>query len=52
MKICNEKSHFFKEEIEYLGHVIKHDGITVDPMKVQTIKNYPVPTTLKEALKV
>lgn len=48
MKISNEKSHFFKEEIEYLGHVIKHDGITVDPMKVQTIKKYPVPTTLKE----
>ncbi|GBP15917.1 Retrovirus-related Pol polyprotein from transposon gypsy [Eumeta japonica] len=48
MKISNEKSHFFKEEIEYLGHVIKHNGITVDPTEIQTIRDYPKPTTLKE----
>lgn len=48
MKISSEKSHFFKEEIEYLGHIIKHNGITVDPTKIETIRNYPEPTTLKE----
>lgn len=48
MKISREKSHFFKESVEYLGHIIKHNRITVDPIKVETIKNYPIPATLKD----
>lgn len=48
MKISNEKSHFFKREIEFLGHIISHNKITVDPEKIITIHDYPVPTTLKE----
>lgn len=48
MKISNEKSHFFKQKIEYLGHIITHNKITVDPEKVMTIRDYPMPTTLKQ----
>lgn len=48
MKISNEKSHFYKSEIEFLGHIIKHNKITVDPEKVATIRNYEIPKTLKQ----
>lgn len=48
MKISDEKSHFFKEEVEYLGHIIKQNRITVDPQKIETKKEFPEPKTLKE----
>ncbi len=48
MKISDEKSHFFQDSVEYLGHIIKHNRVTVDPRKIQAIKEYPMPKTLKE----
>lgn len=48
MKISNEKSHFFKLNIEFLGHIIKHGRITVDPEKIATIRDYEIPKTLKQ----
>eukprot|EP00253_Pinus_taeda_P029480 PITA_29480 len=37
------KCDFFKDHIQYLGHVITKDGITVDPEKIKTIMEWPVP---------
>eukprot|EP00253_Pinus_taeda_P021744 PITA_21744 len=37
------KCDFFKEEIQYLGHVITKEGITVDPEKIKVIMDWPVP---------
>eukprot|EP00253_Pinus_taeda_P008401 PITA_08401 len=34
---------FFKEEIQYLGHVITRDGIAVDPEKIKAIMEWLVP---------
>lgn len=48
MKISSEKSHFFKNSIEYLGHIIKNGRITIDPQKTEIIQNFPIPKTLKE----
>lgn len=48
MKISEEKSYFFKTSVEYLGHIITHERITVDPNKVKAIKEYPIPSNLKE----
>lgn len=48
MKISDEKSRFFKKTIEFLGHLIFHGKITVDPEKVATIRDYPIPQTLKQ----
>lgn len=48
MKISSEKSHFFKNRIEFLGHIIKNGRITVDPQKIEAMQNYPIPKTLKE----
>lgn len=48
MKISREKSHFFSNTIEFLGHIIKNGRITVDPEKSCAMQNYPIPKTLKE----
>eukprot|EP00253_Pinus_taeda_P009241 PITA_09241 len=37
------KCDFYKEEIQYLGHVISKEGIVVDPEKIKTILEWPVP---------
>jgi deoxyuridine 5'-triphosphate nucleotidohydrolase len=42
------KCEFFKEAVEYLGHIISSQGIATDPKKVEVIKAWPVPTNLKE----
>lgn len=48
MKISSEKCKFFQTEIEYLGYVICNGKITVDSKKIETIKNYVVPKTVKQ----
>ena len=42
------KCEFFKDSVEYLGHVISSKGISTDPKKVESIKQWPAPTNLKE----
>eukprot|EP00253_Pinus_taeda_P012645 PITA_12645 len=37
------KCDFFKEEIQYLGHVITKEGTAVDPEKIKAIMDWPVP---------
>eukprot|EP00253_Pinus_taeda_P018429 PITA_18429 len=37
------KCDFFIEEIQYLGHVITKEGIAVDPEKIKTIMEWPIP---------
>ena len=37
------KCDFFKDKIQYLGHVITKDGISVDPNKIKTINEWLVP---------
>ncbi|GBP12805.1 Retrovirus-related Pol polyprotein from transposon gypsy [Eumeta japonica] len=38
----------FMHEVEYLGHIIKHNKITTDPEKIKAIEKFPTPTTLKD----
>lgn len=42
------KCDFAQKEIKYLGHVVSEKGISPDPTKVEIVKNYPVPRTVKE----
>ena len=37
------KCDFFKDKIQYLGHVISKEGISVDPDKIRAIMEWPVP---------
>eukprot|EP00253_Pinus_taeda_P007180 PITA_07180 len=37
------KCEFFKEQIQYLGHIITKEAIVVDPKKIRTIMEWPVP---------
>ena len=37
------KCDFYKEEIQYLGHIITREGIVVDPEKIRTIIEWRVP---------
>eukprot|EP00253_Pinus_taeda_P011854 PITA_11854 len=40
------KCDFFKEEIQYLGHVITKEGIAVDPKKIKLLWSGPYPKML------
>ena len=42
------KCDFFKDEIQYLGHVVTKEGISVDPEKVQAIEDWTVPKDLTD----
>ena len=42
------KCEFFKDSVEYLGHVISAQGIATDPKKVEAIREWPTPANLKE----
>ena len=36
------------KRIEFLGHIISKEGIVVDPIKVEVIKDWPRPTNISE----
>ena len=38
------KCEFYKDKIQYLGHVISEQGLAVDPKKIKAIKEWHVPT--------
>ena len=35
------KCDFYKDIIQYLGHIILEEGISVDPEKIESIMNWP-----------
>jgi hypothetical protein len=36
------------EKVHYLGYIIDHHGVHVDPAKIQVIRDWTAPTTLIE----
>ena len=44
------KCDFFKDKIQYLGHVITKEGISVDPEKIKAIEYWPVPKDVIDML--
>nr|GEY68405.1 hypothetical protein [Tanacetum cinerariifolium] len=39
------KCEFWLQEVHFLGHVLNHDGIHVDPSKIEAVKSWKAPTT-------
>ena len=56
LKILEEKQLYAKtskfffgvEEVEYLGHIVSHEGVKVDSNKIKAIKEWKVPTTINQ----
>lgn len=38
---------FSRKEVHYLGHIVLDVGVKADPSKVQSMLDWPIPTTLK-----
>ena len=45
MKIKSSKCEFHKKATEYLAFIIDEEGIKVDPVKTQTIRDWTTPKT-------
>ena len=43
-----KKCQFCKQKIEYLGMVIEEGQISMDPIKLAGIQNWPIPSTVKQ----
>jgi hypothetical protein len=41
------KCFFGVKEVEYLGHIVSHEGAKVDPNKIKAMMDWPIPKTLK-----
>jgi hypothetical protein len=41
------KCAFGASKVEYLGHIVGKDGVWVDPKKIEAMKDWPHPKTLK-----
>ena len=46
LKLKLSKCFFFREEIEYLGHVVSGKGISTNPKKVEAVAKWPTPKTV------
>ncbi|GKD03241.1 putative reverse transcriptase domain-containing protein [Tanacetum coccineum] len=45
------KCDFSLDSVQFLGHVIDHSGVHIDPAKIETIKSWAAPTTPTEVRK-
>ena len=42
------KCHWMKSSVKFLGHIISGKGVMVDPAKVESVSNFPVPKNSTE----
>lgn len=48
LKLSPEKYRFFQTSVRYLGHIVSANEVETDPEKIEAIKTWPIPTTLKQ----
>ena len=46
LKLKPSTCFFFREEIEYLGHVVSGKGISTNPKKIEAVSKWPTPKTV------
>ncbi|XP_026396491.1 uncharacterized protein LOC113291140 [Papaver somniferum] len=42
------KCIFGKYSLDYLGHIITAEGVSADPSKIECMKKWPLPKTIKD----
>ncbi len=52
LRIGLDKCEFFQEKIGFLGHVISHGIVQIDPEKIRAARDMPKPATKKDLQKV
>ncbi|KAK1918666.1 hypothetical protein P3342_001715 [Pyrenophora teres f. teres] len=45
-----EKCEFHTQETEFLGFIISTEGVKMNPKKIQTVQEWPIPKTVKDEL--
>ena len=48
LKLKPSKCDLFKQQINYLGHVVSKEGVSTDPEKIKAVTEWPQPTTVTE----
>ena len=48
LKVKLEKCKFHKPELDFLGFIVGRNGLRLDPNKVKSILEWPVPNTVKD----
>ena len=48
LKLKPSKCDLFKQQINYLGHVVSQEGVSADPEKIKAVTEWPQPTTVTE----
>lgn len=42
------KCRFGEDQVEYLGHIVSAHGISPDPRKVEKLRTYPIPKSVRD----
>ncbi|KAG1042636.1 hypothetical protein G6F43_011847 [Rhizopus delemar] len=50
LKISKKKCQFFQREVKFLGFLVSGEGIRSDPEKIKAIKDWPIPTSVKQLM--
>ena len=48
LRLKPSKCSFGRQEVNYLGHVISANGILPDPSKIELVRNFPQPKTVRQ----
>ena len=48
LKLKPTKCKLFHKEVEYLGRIVSGEGVRTDPSKIEAIREWPAPSTVKE----
>ncbi|KAL7841512.1 hypothetical protein SRHO_G00252030 [Serrasalmus rhombeus] len=48
LKLSPDKCRFFQTSVRYLGHIVSQKGVETDPQKIEALKTWLRPRTLKE----
>ena len=47
LKVQLEKCQFLQKRVSFLGHILSEDGIRPDSKKIEAVKDFPVPKSVK-----